>query len=275
MKNLTVAVLGTGSMGGAIVEGLLASGVPASNITVTTRTEVSASTWRSHEVTALSLDSTPAANLTAVAGADLILLAVKPAYVVEVLTEAASSLKPGSLVVSVAAGITTATMEAQVPDSVAVVRAMPNTPSVIKLGMTGIAVGSRVSQQQLELVQQLFGAIGKTLTVPESQIDALSTVSGSGPAYVFFFIEQLTLAAENLGFTADEATFLVNETFRGAADYLIASGKSAAELRAQVTSPNGTTMRAIAELEKLNLAAGFESALLAALARAQELSAGK
>jgi pyrroline-5-carboxylate reductase len=164
-------------------------------------------------------------------------------------------------------------MEASVAASIAVIRAMPNTPSVIKLGVTGIAAGKRANTEQVALAENLFAKVGKTLVVDESQIDALSTISGSGPAYVFYFIEQLVEAAKRLGFDDASAALLVNETFRGASEYLIASGREPGELRAQVTSPNGTTMRAIAELEKLNLAAGFEVALNAALARARELGA--
>jgi pyrroline-5-carboxylate reductase len=262
-------------MGGAIVDGLLADGIAPERVTVTVKSEASADKWRAKKVNAIAVETHANANATAVANAELVLVAVKPSYVVEVLSEAATHLKPDALVISVAAGITTEAMQNAVPASVAVIRAMPNTPSVIKLGMTGIAAGSRASADQLKLAEELFAKVGKTLTVDESQIDALSTVSGSGPAYVFYFIEQLTTAAEKLGFTNEQATLLVTETFRGAGDYLMATGKSAAELRAQVTSPNGTTMRAIAELEKLNLAAGFEVALNAALTRAKELASGQ
>ena len=273
MNNLKIAVLGTGSMGGAIVDGLLADGASPAQISVTTRSAASAAAWSSKQVNALAGEVEPNANALAVQGAELVIVAVKPAYVVEVLSEVSDALTPGALVISVAAGITTAAMERAVPESVAVIRAMPNTPSVIKLGMTGLAAGSRASADQLKVAEELFAKVGKTLVVDESQIDALSTISGSGPAYVFYFVEQLVEASKALGFADASAALLVNETFRGASEYLIASGREPGELRAQVTSPNGTTMRAIAELEKLNLAAGFEVALNAALARAKELGA--
>ena len=267
-------MLGSGSMGGAIIDGLLSDGFQPDQITVTTQSEGSAAKWRAKKVISLAAETEPTANASAVTGANLVLVAVKPAYVVQVLKEAAENLLPDALIISVAAGITTAAMEAVVPESVSVIRAMPNTPSVIGLGMTGIAAGSRASAAALDVAEQLFGKVGKTLVLPENQIDALSTISGSGPAYVFYLVEQLVEASENLGFDKQTATLLVAETFRGASEYLVASGREAAELRAQVTSPNGTTMRAIAELEKLELAKGFEIALDAALTRARELAAG-
>ena len=274
MKNLKIAVLGSGSMGGAIIDGLLADGFNPQQIAVTTKSETSAAKWLAKNLNAIATDADSNANATAVAGADLILVAVKPAYVLQVLEEASANIAPDALVISVAAGITTAAMQSKLNDSVGVIRAMPNTPSVIKLGMTGIAAGTRATAAQLKLAEQLFAVVGKTLVLPEDQIDALSTISGSGPAYVFYLVEQFVRASQQLGFDQETATLLVAETFRGASEYLIASGREAAELRAQVTSPNGTTMRAIAELEKLELAEGFELALNAALARARELAAG-
>jgi len=261
-------------MGGAIIDGLLADGLNPADISVTTKTQGSASAWRDKKVTAFATEETVDANAQAVRGANLVLVAVKPAYVVDVLKEAAANLEPDALVVSVAAGITTSAMQAVVPDSVAVIRAMPNTPSVIGLGMTGISAGSRASEAQVSLAEAVFAKVGKTIVIAETQIDALSTISGSGPAYVFYLVEQLIEASQKLGFDAATSKLLVAETFRGASEYLVASGREAAELRAQVTSPNGTTMRAIAELEKLELAKGFELALNAALARARELAAG-
>ena len=267
-------MLGSGSMGGAIIDGLLADGFNPEQITVTSKSEASATPWRSKKVHSLALEVDEAANASAVKGANLVLVAVKPAHVLDVLKQASPNLSPDALIISVAAGVTTSAMEAAVAESVAVIRAMPNTPSVIGLGMTGISAGSRATETQVKLAEQLFGMVGKTLVLPESQIDALSTISGSGPAYVFYLVEQLVEASQKLGFDGETAKLLVSETFRGASEYLIESGLEAADLRAQVTSPNGTTMRAIAELEKLDLAKGFEAALSAALARARELAAG-
>ena len=165
-------------------------------------------------------------------------------------------------------------MEAVLPDSVSVIRSMPNTPAIVGRAVSGLARGSRATGDQLQTAIGLFETVGKVLVVDESQIDALSTVSGSGPAYVFYLIEQLTEAARGLGFTEEQTKVMVQETFLGASELLAVSGKSPEELRKQVTSPNGTTMRAVAVLEDAELAATFQKATAAALARAKEISAG-
>ena len=201
-------------------------------------------------------------------------MAVKPAYITQVLRDVSANLNADALVVSVAAGITTAAMEDAVPTSVAVVRSMPNTPAIVGRAVTGVAAGSRVSDENLRKAVSLFETVGKVVVLPESQIDELGTVSGSGPAYVFYLVEQFTAAAIELGFTPETAALLVSETFLGASELLAASDKSPAELRRQVTSPNGTTERAIAQLETGNLQDLFERATRAALARSKELAAG-
>jgi pyrroline-5-carboxylate reductase len=263
-------------MGTAILSGLLASGFPSENVTITTRSSESANKLADElGVNAIALEASPTANQDAVVGADVVIVAVKPAYVVEVLKEASSKLNEDALVISVAAGITTAAMENSVPASVAVVRSMPNTPAIVGRAVTGISTGSRVSNDQLENALELFETVGRVVVLPEDQIDALSTISGSGPAYVFYLIEQLTEAAQNLGFGEDIAAMLVEETFAGATELLSASNQAPAELRRQVTSPNGTTMQAVAVLEKAKLAEIFTEATKAALARAKEIAAGK
>jgi pyrroline-5-carboxylate reductase len=190
------------------------------------------------------------------------------------LTEIASGLEPNAIVVSVAAGVPISTFEANLPSSVSVIRAMPNTPAIVGKAVTGLSAGPRSSTEDLALASALFGTVGEVIVVPESKLDALSTVSGSGPAYVFYLIEQLTRTAVDLGFSPAEAALLVNGTFLGAAELLVASGKTPEELRRQVTSPHGTTERAIAELEAAGLKGLFDRATAAALARARELAAG-
>ena len=270
-----IAILGSGSMGTAILSGLLKAGFNASNVAVSTKSAASASRLAEQlGVTGHSAETNPDANSAAVANADLVLIAVKPAYITEVLREVSASLRPDALVVSVAAGITTAAMEAAVPSSVAVVRSMPNTPAIVGRAVTGVARGSRVTDEQLRKAVSLFETVGKVVVLPENQIDELGTVSGSGPAYVFFLIEQFTAAAMELGFNAETAALLVSETFLGASELLAASAKTPSELRRQVTSPNGTTERAIAQLETGDLQGLFERATRAALARSKELAAG-
>jgi pyrroline-5-carboxylate reductase len=267
-----IAILGTGSMGGAILSGLLAPSVEVDGgIRVTNRTTAKAQELASDRVTSLATETEPDANRIAVRGARIVLIGVKPAMVADLLREVADSLEPDAIVVSVAAGVTIATMESLVPG--AVLRSMPNTPSVVGRGVTGLAAGTRSTDDELELVTALFETVGSVLVLPESQINALSTISGSGPAYVYFLIEQLTRTAIDLGFTPEQASTMVDGTFIGAARLLESSTSTPTELRIQVTSPKGTTERAIAELERADLKGVFDRATAAALARAEELGA--
>ena len=275
MVNLpSIAILGTGSMGGAILSGLLSPNVAVEGgIRVTNRTPAKALALASDSVTSYALEDTPDANRRAIAGARLVLIGVKPHMVPDLLASIADDLDPDAVVISVAAGVTLTTMEALVPGAVA--RAMPNTPAVVGLAVTGLAAGSRISADQMALVRSLFETVGSVLEVPESKIDALSTISGSGPAYVFYLMEELTRTAIDLGFTPDEAAVMVNGTFRGASELLAASdGVAPSELRRRVTSPKGTTEQAIAVLESGALKGLFDRATAAALARATELAAG-
>lgn len=271
-----IAILGTGSMGGAILAGLLKSGFDPNQISVTTKSAESADRLTDElGVLSFAMENGEDANQMAVAGANVVLVGVKPAQVVEVLADVADTLNDNALVISVAAGVTTASIEAVLPEDVGVVRAMPNTPALIGRGMTGIAAGERATEWAIDTTKELFETVGKVLVVEESRIDALTTISGSGPAYVFYLIEKLTEAAKHQGFSDSEAALLVNETFLGAAELVASSPKSPAELRKQVTSPNGTTERAIARIEQTDLAQMFVEATDAALARARDLAAGK
>ena len=269
----SIAIIGAGAMGGAILSGLLAPSVTVSGgIRVTNRTAAKAQLVSGPGVESFALEQTPDANVRAVKGAGIVLIGVKPAMVRDTLAGIASHLEPDALVISVAAGITTATMEEVVPG--AVLRAMPNTPAIVGRAVTGLAPGSRASAEQLALGRTLFETVGTVVEIPEAQIDPLSTISGSGPAYVFYIIEELTRTAIGLGFTPEQAALMVNGTFLGSVELLAASGREPAELRRQVTSPKGTTERAIAELERADLSGLFDRATAAALARARELAAG-
>ncbi|WP_020075902.1 pyrroline-5-carboxylate reductase [Cryocola sp. 340MFSha3.1] len=271
----TIAMLGAGSMGRAILSGLLAPGVQVAGIRVTNRSEARAAELAGTPgVTSYATETKADANRLAVDGAQVVIVAVKPAMVRDLLAEITDSLAPGTVVVSVAAGVTTETMESLLPDSVSVVRSMPNTPAVVGKAVTGISAGSRTDPEDLQVVRALFETVGEVVEVPESQLDALSTISGSGPAYVFLLIEALTEAAVQKGFTPEQAATLVNGTFLGASELLVSSGEDPAELRRRVTSPNGTTERAIAVLSEADLPALFARATDAALARARELAAG-
>lgn len=269
----SIAILGTGSMGGAILSGLVRPEVEVTGgIRVTNRSREKAQALASEKVVSLAASVDPDANRAAVKGARLVLIGVKPAMVPDLLREIADALEPDAIVVSVAAGVPIATMEAILPG--AVLRAMPNTPAVVGRAVTGLAPGSRSTDDDLAVAKAAFETVGEVLVLPETQIDALGTISGSGPAYVFLLIEELTKTAVRLGFTAEQAELMVNTTFLGAAELLAASDVDAAELRRRVTSPKGTTERAIAVMQNADLGGMFDRATAAALARTRELAAG-
>ena len=270
----SIAILGAGSMGGAILQGLVRSG-RAPRIVVTNRTAAKAADLAGLAgVTSLALEQDPAANTTAAAGADIVLIGVKPVMVPDLLREIAPVLRPGAIVVSLAAGVTLPTFASIVGDDVAVVRSMPNTPAVVGKAVTGIAAGPAASAADVALVRELFETCGVVIELAEDQIDALGTISGSGPAYVFLLIEDLTEAARGKGFSDADARLMAEQTFIGAAALLDATREDPAELRRRVTSPKGTTERAIAVLQGANLAGIFAEATDAALARSRELAAG-
>ena len=276
VKLPAIAFLGAGSMARAILAGLLQPGVEIEGgIRATNRSAArTAELADLPGVTSSATETDAAANRTAVAGAGLVVVAVKPAMVPDLLREIADALEPGTVVVSVAAGVTVATFESLLPEHVAVIRSMPNTPAVVGRAVTGVSAGTRSTDDDLALAVSMFGTVGEVLVVPEAQLDALSTISGSGPAYVYFLIEQLTATAIDKGFTPEQAALMVQGTFRGASELLAASDDDPAELRRRVTSPKGTTERAVAVLEGANLKQVFDRATDAALARARELAAG-
>ncbi|MFK4760006.1 pyrroline-5-carboxylate reductase [Microbacterium sp. ZW T5_45] len=271
-----LAFLGAGSMGGAILRGVIASGIRVDGgITATNRTGASAAELDGLSgVTSIALDSAPDGNLDAAASAGIVIIGVKPAMVPDLLREIAPRLSPGAIVVSIAAGVTLQTFADALGADARVIRSMPNTPATVGRAVTGIAAGGSASADDLAVVRRLFETVGAVIEVPESQIDALSTISGSGPAYVFLLIEELTRAAVGMGFSEQDARLMAEQTFIGASALLDASGEDPAELRRRVTSPKGTTERAIAVLQDAQLDRVFSDAAAAALARAKELAAG-
>jgi pyrroline-5-carboxylate reductase len=269
-----IAILGAGSMGGAILQGLVRSGL-APSVTATNRTAAKAAELANLPgVTSVALEDEPGANAVVAASADVLLIGVKPAMVPDLLREIAPHVRDGALVVSLAAGVPIATFTAILGPGAIVFRSMPNTPAVVGKAVTGIAADAAASPGDIAVVRRLFETVGAVVEVPESQIDALSTISGSGPAYVFLLVEELTRAAAAKGFAEPEARLLAEQTFIGAAALLDASGEEPSELRRRVTSPKGTTERAITVLQDADLAGLFDRATDAALARARELAAG-
>ncbi|MFT4050659.1 MAG: pyrroline-5-carboxylate reductase [Microbacterium sp.] len=269
-----VAILGGGSMGGAILQGLIRSG-RAPRVTVTTRTAARADDLASIAgVTALALERDASANQTAVADADIVIISVKPLLAPDVAREIAPVLRPGTIVVSLAAGIPIGTFEEIVGEGVPVLRSMPNTPALVGKAVTGLAAGSSASVADVALVRAFFETCGAVIEVPEEQIDALTAISGSGPAYVYLLVEELTEAARDKGFSDADARLMSERTFIGAAALLDATGEDPAELRRRVTSPKGTTEPAIAVLQRASLAGILSEAIEAALARSREIAAG-
>jgi len=270
-----IAILGAGSMGGAIARGLSRSGLATGGVTATNRSLASARELDGlADVTSIALEAQPSGNTDAAAAAGIVLVGVKPAMVPDLLREIAPVLRPGTLVVSLAAGVTIETFEQLLGDDVVVLRSMPNTPALVGRGVTGLAAGSRADAGAVATARRLFETVGTVIEVPESQIDALSTISGSGPAYFFLVVEEFTKAAIGKGFAEGEARLMAEQTFIGAAALLEASPHDPAELRRQVTSPKGTTERAVAVLQDARWDEVFARATDAALARAKELAAG-
>lgn len=270
----SIAFLGAGSMGGAVLQGIVASGIPHEGIVATNRTSAKAAALSGEGVTSIALEEHPDGNLEAAASARIVLIGVKPVMVPDLLREIAPALREDAIVVSLAAGVTLATFAEALGEGVRTIRSMPNTPATVGKAVTGIAAGEHATAEDMALVRALFETVGSVIEVPESQIDALSTVSGSGPAYVFLLIEKLTDAARGMGFSDADARLMAEQTFIGATALLAASGEDPAELRRRVTSPKGTTERAVAVLQDAHLDQVFADATAAALARAKELASG-
>lgn len=262
-------------MGGAILRGLVAAGLTGGGVTATNRSIAKASELAELDgVTSVALEANADGNTAAAASADIVLVGVKPAMVPDLLDEIAPHLRPGAIVVSLAAGVTLETFAKHLGDGVATLRSMPNTPSLVGKGVTGLAAGPAATADDVAVVRSLFETVGHVVEVPESQIDALSTISGSGPAYVFLLVEEFTRAAARMGFDDDAARLLAEQTFIGATALMAASDVDPAELRRRVTSPKGTTERAVTVLQDARLDDTFTTAAEAALARAKELAAG-
>ena len=275
MDNLRVCFLGTGSMGSAVLRGLIESGHPVELISATTKSEQSAVSLRAIGVSALSVEQSPDANALLSGDADVVVLGVKPYQIVDVLTEIAEELPKNSVVISMAGGIELKTMAAALPEHKNLIRSMPNTPAMVGQAVTGLAPHSNASADALDAAQWLFSSVGEVVKVEEQQINALSAISGSGPAWIYFIIEQWEKVAISKGFTKEQAETLVRSTLFGSAALLAESGEEPSVLRKNVTSPGGTTERIIATLDEANLERLFSAALDAAVNRANEIAAAK
>jgi pyrroline-5-carboxylate reductase len=262
----TVAILGVGVMGETLLSGLLRAGRPAEGLLVGEKRPDRAEELRErYGVTVLD-------NREAASKADTVVVVVKPQDMGDLLAEIAPDLRAGQLVVSLAAGITTAFIESHLPDGVAVVRVMPNTPALVDEGMAAISQGSHCDEEHLATAESLLAATGRVVRVPEKQQDAVTAISGSGPAYLFFVVEAMIEAGVHLGLPRTTATELVVQTVVGSAKLLRETGEHPTVLREQVTSPGGTTAAAIRELEDHKVRAAFLTAMEAARDRSRSLS---
>ena len=264
---MKVALLGVGKLGEALLSGLLRSGLSPDSLLAAER-----HTGRAAEIAARYGVATPAPE-EAVAIADVVLLVVKPQDMRTLLGEIAPHLRAGSLVVSMAAGITTRLVEELLPAGTAVVRVMTNTPVFVDEAMSALSTGTHAGAEHLELVESLLRPVGKVVRVPESQQDAVTALSGSGPAYFFFLVEAMIDAGILLGLPRAVAAELIVQTAVGSARMLRESGEHPVLLREAVTSPGGTTISAIRTMEDHGVRAAMLAAIEAARDRSRELAA--
>lgn len=266
---MTVAFLGVGVMGEALLSGLVQAGRPVSELLVAEkRPERAAELTERYGIEVVD-------TAEAVKRADTVLLVVKPQDIGALLDEVAASARPGQLFVSIAAGITTSFVESRLPDGVAVVRAMPNTPALVGEGMSAASPGSHVTEEHLREAEDLLRSTGRVVRVPEKQQDAVTAISGSGPAYVFYVVEAMIEAGVHLGLPRATATELVVQTLVGSAKLLRDTGEHPTVLRERVTSPGGTTAAALRLLDEGGVRAAFLAAIEGARDRSRALSSGE
>jgi pyrroline-5-carboxylate reductase len=263
---MTVAIIGAGVMGEALLSGLLRSGRPAAELLIgEKRPERAAELREKYAVTVVG-------NVEAAQTADTVALVVKPQDMGDVLAEIAPHVSAGQLVISLAAGITTDYIERHLAEGVAVVRVMPNTPALVDEGMAAISPGTHCDEEHLVRAEQLLATTGRVLRIAEKQQDAVTAISGSGPAYLFFVVEAMIEAGVHLGLPRTTSTELVVQTVVGSAKLLRETGEHPTVLRERVTSPGGTTAAAIRQLEDHKVRAAFITAMEAARDRSKALA---
>jgi len=264
----TVAILGGGVMGETLISGLLRAGWSPQEVVVSERRPERAAELADRYAVRI------VGNAEAAAWSDTVVLVVKPQDIAALLADVADALRPGALVVSIAAGITTAFVEERLPDGVAVVRVMPNTPALVDEGMAAISPGTHCDTAHLARARALLEATGKVVELPEYHQDAVTAISGSGPAYIFYVVQAMIEAGVLLGLPRATSTELVVQTLYGAATMLKETGQHPTVLREQVSSPAGTTMSALRQLDDHKVRAAFLTAMEAARDRSRELSSG-
>lgn len=265
---LKLAVLGAGQLGETLIRGMLEAGIArAQDVAVTTAHPARA------EALARRLGVRAfASNVDAVRDADVVLLAVKPQQAVPVLREIGPLLEPAQLLISAASSVSTAILEQHVGERVPVVRAMPNTPALVRQGMTALAGGSHAEPEHLARAEQLFGAVGRTVVLDERHMDAVTGLSASGPAFIYIVIESLADGGVKVGLPRDVALTLAAQTVLGAGAMVCETGEHPALLKDAVTTPSGTTIDGILELEEGGLRVALLKAVVRATRRATERS---
>jgi pyrroline-5-carboxylate reductase len=265
-----IAILGGGKIGESLLAGLLSSGWrDASEIVVTGRRDERVAELRERYGVQATLS-----NPEAVARSAIVVIAVKPQDFDTLLGEIGGLLTPEQTVLSVAAAIPTALIEARVADGVPVVRAMPNAPATVHEGVAGVCAGAHADDAHLAVAEEVLAHVGSVVRVPERYMDAVTAVSGSGPAYFALLAEAMIEAGILLGLSREVSTQLVVQTMLGTAKLLRDEKMHPVELREMVTSPGGTTIRAIRELERAGVRAAFLNAIQAAMERSRELATG-
>lgn len=277
MSEPVITFLGTGSMNGSIMSGLLAGGTAPDRVRATTRSAASARKLKEslpedqRDVTVYSGEDNESANLDAVKDADVVLLGVKPKGILDLAAEIKDALADDALVISVAAGIDLAMLEGELRAGQPVIRSMPNTPSRVGRGVIALAAGTHCTPEQLKLAHEVLANSGTVLDVEEDQINAVTGVSGSGPAYAFFLAEAMQKAGEAMGLDSETARLLAKETVSGAGELLHADDADPEALRKAVSSPNGTTERAINVFAEGGLVELTEKAAKASASRGAEM----
>jgi pyrroline-5-carboxylate reductase len=261
-------------MNEAILGGLLDGGIDASDIVATVRrTERAAElAERHHGITAIAGEEEPDNNKQAAKGSAVVILGTKPVGIAGMAREISSSLSPGTIVISVAAGVSLAQLEAALPAGQPVIRTMPNVPAKLGRGVVSVSPGSNCTPEQLQKAKDILKAAGTVVEVPEEQVDALAAISGSGPAYAFYLAEAMAAAGVELGLDPDLAVLLARETVAGAGFMLAEPGADPSALRKSVTSPNGTTERAIATFDDRGIPSIIAAGARAAAERAAEIT---
>ncbi|MGG5170752.1 pyrroline-5-carboxylate reductase [Pseudarthrobacter sp. J1738] len=268
-----IAFLGCGSMNEAIMAGLLAAGTdPADVVATVRRAERAAELAHKHSVVAVAGEENPENNKEAATGASAVILGVKPVGIAALAHEISPVLSLETLVISVAAAVSIEQLEAALPAGQPVIRTMPNTPARLGRGVVSVSAGTNVSSEQLEAAKQIFDAVGTVVEIPETQVDALSAISGSGPAYAFYLAEAMAKAGEDLGLDPQLSVLLARETVAGAGFMLAEAGADPTALRRAVTSPNGTTERAINTFDERGLTAIISDGARAAAERAAAIT---